>query len=314
MAVETRCVWLYAVAAHGALTAGAARAFSADGPFEVADAEGALAVGAVGVGGGPVRTVSAGGLTAVVEDVDEREFGAAALRRNLEDLEWLDLTARAHHAVIDAAAERGPVVPMRLATVYSCAEKVAGMLRRRAADLHSALARITARSEWGVKAFAAEPAAAKPAAAKPFAAEPGATGPDGKEPEAEAPAPHEQGNPAPGSTGPGPGAAYLQRRRAQLMARRSGHEQAMISARRIHAELERLSVSVRLYPPQSPDLAGRQARMVLNAAYLVDDERADEFAAAVAGLTVGHPPVRLVLTGPWPAYSFAGEPETAEQP
>jgi hypothetical protein len=46
--------------------------------------------------------------------------------------------------------------------------------------------------------------------------------------------------------------------------------------------------------------------MVLNAAYLVADERADELAGAVAGLTARRPAVRLTLTGPWPAYSFAG--------
>jgi hypothetical protein len=47
--------------------------------------------------------------------------------------------------------------------------------------------------------------------------------------------------------------------------------------------------------------------MVLNAAYLVADERANEFAAAVADLTGRHRFVQLTLTGPWPAYSFAGE-------
>jgi hypothetical protein len=274
MAAKARCVWLYAVAAEGGRYG-----FTAGGAFPADVA---------GVGGGPVRTVSADGLTAVVEDVDEREFGAAALRRNLENLDWLDRTARAHHAVIEAAAERGSVVPMRLATVYSSERRVAGMLRQRAADLRSALSRITACSEWGVKAFAAEPD------------------------EAEASAPQEQADQ--GTEPAGPGAAYLQRRRAQLTAHRSSREQAMSSAQQIHAELERHSVSARLYPAQSPDLAGRQAKMVLNAAYLVTAERADEFAAAVADLTVGHPSVRLALTGPWPAYSFAGDPETAEQP
>ena len=46
--------------------------------------------------------------------------------------------------------------------------------------------------------------------------------------------------------------------------------------------------------------------MVLNAAYLVADEQAGEFAAAVNDLTGRHRSVRLGLTGPWPAYSFAG--------
>ncbi|MPY96993.1 MAG: hypothetical protein GEU97_03200 [Actinophytocola sp.] len=45
--------------------------------------------------------------------------------------------------------------------------------------------------------------------------------------------------------------------------------------------------------------------MVLNAAYLVDDARAEHFAKAVAELDAQHPLLHLYLTGPWPPYSFS---------
>jgi len=85
------------------------------------------------------------------------EFGEAALRQNLEDLDWLERTARAHHKVIETVAKERPVVPMRLATVYSSDEAAAGMLAERAADLRQALTRLARRSEWGVKAYLAIP-------------------------------------------------------------------------------------------------------------------------------------------------------------
>jgi len=84
----------------------------------------------------------------------------------------------------------------------------------------------------------------------------------------------------------------------------------MAGAQAVHAELSRLSVAARLYPPQPPRLAGQTAPMVLNATYLVADERAGEFAATVNELTGKHQTVRLGLTGPWPAYSFVGESDT----
>ncbi len=257
---EARCVWLYAVTGDGA---------------------GLPAGDATGVGGGGVRAVRAAGLTAVVEDVDEDEFGEAALRRNLEDLDWLERTARAHHAVIGALAGQGPVVPMRLATVYSGDDPVADTLRWRAGDLREALVRLRGRSEWGVKAYAARPADP--------GTEPHGTGPHGRPDDAT-----------------GPGAAYLKRRRAQLNSRANLLQVATAGAQAVHAELSRLSVSARLYPPQAPGLAGQTVPMVLNAAYLVADERAGEFAAAVHDLTGSHRSVRLGLTGPWPGYSFAG--------
>jgi hypothetical protein len=260
MAAEHRWVWVYAVAGGDA---------------------GARTGRVIGVGGGPARAIRAAGLTAIVEDVGQLEFGEAALRRNLEDLDWLERTARAHHAVIEAVAEPCPVVPMRLATVFDSGAGVAAMLRERAGDFREALARISARSEWGIKAYAARPA--DPGTAPQLSL-------------------NGQDNAA-----ARPGAAYLQRRRAQLTADKDARHQAMASAQAVYAELCRVSVSARLYPPQSPDLAGQPAPMVLNAAYLVADERAGEFAAAVTDLTARHRSLELALTGPWPAYSFAGE-------
>jgi hypothetical protein len=52
--------------------------------------------------------------------------------------------------------------------------------------------------------------------------------------------------------------------------------------------------------------------MVLNAAYLVADDRAEEFGAAVAELAAGHGALQLTLTGPWPAYSFVGQDGTGD--
>jgi hypothetical protein len=44
----------------------------------------------------------------------------------------------------------------------------------------------------------------------------------------------------------------------------------------------------------------------LRAAYLVDRDRVGDVAGAVARLQERHPELRLLCTGPWPPYSFAG--------
>jgi hypothetical protein len=259
---ESPCVWIYAIAD---------------------DAAPPYTGGQIGVGGGAVRPLLAAGLTALVGSVVRSEFGEAALRQNLEDLEWLERTARAHHEVIETVAKERPVVPMRLATVYSSDEAAAGMLRERATDLRQALIRLTGRSEWGVKAYVAMPD----------------DGADGQQPET-------------GDPSAGPGAAYLSRRRAQLAARRDARQEAVASAQAVHAQLDRLSASARLYPPQSPEMTGHSGSMVLNAAYLVADDRAEEFGAAVTELAARHGALQLTLTGPWPAYSFVGRDGTQD--
>lgn len=238
-----------------------------------------------GVGGGPVRTVATAGLTAIAEEVRLEEFGEAALRRNLEDLAWLEETARAHHRVIDAAARHGPVVPMRLATVYSGDASVAEMLAARRDDFQIALTRTSRRQEWGVKAYAAGRAEAEPA--------PGDGG-------------------AEDAAAGGKGAAYLRRRRDQLSAQQDARRELTARVEQVHAALCQLAADSRLHPPQAPQLTGTTAQMLLNAAYLLDEQRSDDFSAAVEALAANHPALRLELTGPWPPYSFASVEQGGE--
>jgi Gas vesicle synthesis protein GvpL/GvpF len=248
-----------------------------------------------GVAGKPVRVLVAAGLAAVAEDVPLDEFGESALRRNLEDLSWLETAARAHHRVINAVAEQGPVVPMRLATVYRTDAGVAAALSDRAHDFREALRRTAARQEWGIKAYAVASSERDGRAAAGTSARPG--GRPGTDAAAQT------------AAEAGAGAAYLRRRQGELTTQRNARRAAAASAEAIHAELCRLAPGSRLYPPQAPQLTGGRAQMILNAAYLIDDERGRDFAAAVTSLAKQHPDVRLELTGPWPPYSFAGTAE-----
>lgn len=232
--------------------------------------------GITGVGGNPVRTVESAGLVAVVSPVDLGEFGAEPLRRNLEDLAWLEVIARAHHDVVDAVTHLAPVAPIRLATVYRDDAGLAEVLAQRRDDFIAALDRVAGRTEWGVKAYAVPGAVAAAGSA--------AGGGEG---------------------GGGPGAAYLRRRRAQLSAREEGQQAALNGADEVHTALARYAEAAQRHAPQDPRLSGEKGSMVLNGAYLVDGQRAGEFADAVNALADRHPAVRLRMTGPWPPYSFA---------
>ncbi|HEY2550596.1 MAG TPA: GvpL/GvpF family gas vesicle protein [Streptosporangiaceae bacterium] len=235
--------------------------------------------GLTGIRDVPLRALDAGRLTAVASDVQLSEFGEAALRRNLEDLDWLEGVARAHHRVVEALAERAPVVPMRLATVYTSEAAVTGMLAERAADLAEALRRISSCQEWGVKTYADPRQRAQH----------------------EADAADRPAGDAPARSG----VAYLQRRRRELSEQRDSRQELTDSADLVHARLCDLALDWRLHPPQAPQLTGSTVQMVLNATYLLDECQAANFAAAVAVLGQEQSCLRLDLTGPWPPYSFA---------
>jgi gas vesicle protein GvpL/GvpF len=228
--------------------------------------------GVTGMAGQPVHTVTAAGLTAAVSTVSLADFSEQALRANLEDLAWLEAAAWVHHRVIEAVARHVPVVPMRLATVYRGGESVAAMLTGRRHDFEAALSSVRARTEWGVKVYAAQPRTA--------------------------------GTDAAGGAG-GPGAAYLRRRKAALSASEKARQEAAASAEDIHAALRGLAVAALVRPPQGPQLTGQAGQTILNSAYLVDNDRAGGWRAAVSEVASRHRAVRVELTGPWPPYSFA---------
>ena len=240
--------------------------------------------GVEGVGGAPVHLIEGRGLTAVVSPVSLGEFGEAALKRNLEDLGWLERTARAHHAVVDAAAAHAVTVPLGLATVYRSEDRARQSLGDRHEEFDQALSRITGRTEWGVKAYA------------DLAATGGERGAQDRGDQEE-------------TSGARPGTSYLRRRSEQRQTEEEARHEVLVAADRIDDELCDLAATRRLHRPQDPQLSGERGWMILNAAYLVDDERADDFREAVVRLAGERPEIRLQLTGPWAPYSFATEEE-----
>jgi hypothetical protein len=247
-----------------------------------------------GVAGTKVRQTQAAGMTALISDVDLDEFGADALRRNLEDLGWLERTARAHHEVIDAASRIFPLLPMRLATVYHGETTLAEDLDARREDFLAALEQVGGRVEWGVKAYA-QP-------------QPGREAPGGGGDAGAAGTPREStSGESDTPRGGGAGMAYLKKRSAQMTARQDARRDAVTGAREVHAGLARQAAQARLHPPQSPQLSGERMPMLLNAAYLLRQSEGTGFAEAVAAAAAAHPELRVELTGPWPPYSFAGE-------
>lgn len=230
-----------------------------------------------GVAGEPVRVVHSADLAAVVGSVDLDEFGEEPLRRHLENLDWLASTARAHERVVSAVLRCGPTIPLRLATLYLEDDPIRSLLDSGHERFCTALCFVAGRSEWGVKGYGDAHALAQ--------------------------SPPEKEN-EPGHAGKG--TAYLLRRRAELTAQQNVERRATAEADHIHASLRQRAVEGLRRPVTDPVLSGKRAWMIFNGSYLVDDDQIDGFAALVAALDAERIGITLELTGPWPAYSFAG--------
>src|SRR4051794_32732643 len=92
-----------------------------------------------GLDGAPLRTVG-DDVVAIVSEHDE-----LALRAEPEDL-W------AHEAVVEAAMEEGPILPMRLGTSFADEAELLNALRGRGREFRRALDRVEGAVELGIRA------------------------------------------------------------------------------------------------------------------------------------------------------------------
>ncbi len=228
----------------------------------------------VGVAGAPAYALGHGDLAAVVSAVSADDFDEVPLKDNLENLDWLSDTARAHETVVAAVASVACPLPLRLATVCRDDDGVRRMLDADRERFRRTLDRLDGRVEWGVKLYAEATAPAVPDAS---------------------------------GTAPATGRDYLRRRLQERRTSERSWESADAVARRLHEELSRHAEAVRLHRPQQGQLAECPGQNILNAAYLVPREDSAAFVETVNSLKPDEPGLRAELTGPWAPYSFAGE-------
>ncbi len=243
--------------------------------------------GLTGVGGERVRAVTEAGLTAVVGSVDAQAFGEQARTSLLSDLASIERLGRTHHQVIACVAADSPVLPLRLATVYPDDQTVRTLLGQSSAEFAVMLESFRGTEEWGVKVYAGAGEEARGGLAT---AEDVTAPRDALSPVTDAVA---TGHDGPPRAQDGPAEPVLDRVGAEACAEV------------IDRALSGIAVATRRQDAADPLVDGPEKWLVLNAAYLLNSDRAGEFAAVARALARVHKGLRADLTGPWPPYSFA---------
>jgi hypothetical protein len=237
-----------------------------------------IATGLAGVEpGSAVEAIQEGELAALASRVPLSEYGDDQLRLHLEDIEWLERTARAHEAVQERVLRRTDLVPLRLCTLYRDQDAVRRVLRENAELFAENLVLVRGCAEWGVKVFvhqARQPADARAA-----------------------------------STASASGTDYLTGRQRERDLAAARDELLTRCAQAVHAAAAPLARLERVNPVQHPEAHGREAEMILNGAYLLErgqtaalQTRVDELNREWAAQGV-----IIELTGPWPPYNFVSE-------
>ena len=218
--------------------------------------------------------VVSGSVAALVSPVPAEEFSASSLAVRLEDVAWVERLARRHFAVAADAFTRGPVLPLRMCTIFESRESVERMLVEHGEDLQAALGHVAGAAEWSVKVLAPV---------------------RGPRPEPASPATAESG------------VAYLDAVRARRESQRLRGQDARVRAAAADERLKAHAAETVHLAAQPREVAGRaRGGMVLNAAYLVRDDVIGRFVEALERerRALEADDLRLEVDGPWPPYSF----------
>jgi len=223
---------------------------------------------------------------ALISHVPEAEFGEAAIDLNLQNMEWLAVKAARHQAVIDLAIRSATVLPFKFASLFADNTNLVHALSTQGAAFREKLTYLRGKSEYGLKVYLGTDAAAHlvdPAHFPQLAA-----------------LDAEMAQAAPGR------AFLLGRKRAQLVAE---SEQLAVGkwVDGLYATLAGMASQAKVNPLRSRRASGREDDMVLNAAFLLVDEKVAEFESIVAKLMPANlaKEAEIELSGPWAAYNFS---------
>ncbi len=226
------------------------------------------------------------GLYAVVCTVEEQEFGEEGLRRNLADFHWAKSKANAHEKVIEQIMTGTDVIPFRFGTLFGAENSLRAMLEQYGDEFKAILAKLANKHEWGLKIYC-----------------------DREKLKAGLPGAREElvklENEIRASSA---GKAYFLKKKKDALTDTALNEKTDECGRVSFDLLKKLSFEARINRLLPREVTEREDDMVLNAAFLVDKRRTDDFLNTVNTLKACCQDQGFLLqcTGPWPPYNFCG--------
>jgi len=233
-----------------------------------------------------VRLIESGDLAAVVSLVPIASYGEESLAKNLTDPSWTALRAMRHEQVVEHFAKRISVVPLRFGTIYLEAARVEEMLSENRARLVEIVDRLRSREEWGVNVYSDRIVLLSTI----ISVSPRLK--DLSERAAKA----------------SPGESYLLQKKIDTLK----SDEARVEVNRAISEIEETlraqsidARRLRVLKVESTEHGELKAKF----AFLIERSRFQQFQAAAEKMAseLKMSGISLELTGPWPAYNFAGD-------
>ncbi len=227
-------------------------------------------------GAAKVRALDAGdGYRVLVASAPLSRYAAEKIDARLRDIDWVAQRAAEHEAVVEHATSSGTVVPMKMFTLFSSDDRALAHVTKMKKTLGRVVERIEGCDEWGLRILFDEVEAARLTAEEARRSKPTS------------------------------GTSFLARKKEQQDVRRTLTTRAADEVDALYTDLEKLARQARRRAAPSRELAGR---VMLDGVFLVPRASAKKLKSTVAKTAerLARQGFHVMLTGPWPAYSFIG--------
>jgi len=216
-----------------------------------------------------------GRVRAVLSEVRREDFSGQGAEERLQDLGWLAPRAALHEAVVEQVMGQAQVLPAPFATLFESRESVRQFLVEHTAPITGFFEDLGNKREWAVKGLLDRAAPAKESRLE------------------------SEAQPA--------GKSYLQKKRAQAASKDAIRKELRAACEQAAAELKQQAQAFRERKVWKASQSPGQPELIFNWAFLVPAAEEAAFHQTVTRLDEQHRAVglSLMLSGPWPPYSFA---------
>jgi hypothetical protein len=230
-----------------------------------------------------LKSLVFGDFYVVVESVSSEEFSEGSFNRNLSDIEWLETHAREHTEVISILMDKNTAIPFKFGTTFNAENDLEKFITDYSDSLLENLLRIEGKEEWGVKIYCNRKLLSEQI----------------DELSEETAGLEKQ------IMASSPGKAFLLKRKKNELVENEMDRICKSYGQDYYNEFRKLSISTILNNLLPKKISGRGDTMVLNANFLVNKTKADDFRNTVDTVRKdGIPSFIIETTGPGPPFLF----------
>ena len=216
--------------------------------------------------------------------VSESEFSEENLKKNISDIQWLEINARDHFRIISSIMENCNVIPFKFGTIYTSPDSLTKFITDYSDSLVVNFDFVRGKEEWTIKIYCDRGALSKQI----------------DELSEEAAVMEKQ------IMASSPGKAFLLKRKKNDLVENEMDRLCNQYGQEYYDIFKELSESDRLNNLLPKEFTGRVETMILNTTFLVRKDKVAEFINTADDLRKRdeNSGFFIEVTGPWPPFSF----------